>query len=105
MASGLHGGAELFYEDLVPALSRAGLDQACVIRPYPTRAAKLGAAGCRVTMLPFGGPLDLMSTYRLGAVARAEKPAVIMGWMNRACRSLPKGPWVNVGRLGGYYDL
>jgi len=25
--------------------------------------------------------------------------------MNRACRALPRGPWVNVGRLGGYYDL
>ena len=25
--------------------------------------------------------------------------------MNRACRILPRGPWVNVGRLGGYYDL
>ncbi len=105
MASGLHGGAELFYEDLVPALARAGLDQAAVIRRYPTRAAKLAAAGCRVTMLRFGGPFDILTTLRLAKVAKAEKPDLIMGWMNRACRILPKGPWANVGRLGGYYDL
>ena len=105
MASGLHGGAELFYEDLVPALARAGLDQAGVIRRYPSRAAKLEAAGCRVTMLRFGGPLDIPTTLRLAKVAKAEKPDLVMGWMNRACRILPKGPWANVGRLGGYYDL
>ena len=114
MASGLHGGAELFYEDLVPALARAGLDQAGVIRRYPTRAAKLEAAGCRVSMLRFGGPLDLLTPFRLNAIARAEQPDLIMGWMNRACRILPtaraegahrKNKWSTVGRLGGYYDL
>ncbi len=105
MASGLHGGAELFYEDLVTALARAGLEQACAIRRYPTRAAKLSAAGCRVSMLRFGGPLDLMTPWRLGRIARAERPDIVLGWMNRACRILPQGAWVNVGRLGGYYDL
>ena len=105
MASGLHGGAELFYEDLVPALTRAGVDQAGVIRLYPDRAAILQAAGCRVTMLRFGGPLDLLTRFRLNKIAKAERPDIAMGWMNRACRDLPKGPWVNVGRLGGYYDL
>jgi glycosyltransferase involved in cell wall biosynthesis len=105
MAGGAHGGAELFYEDLVPALGRAGFDQACVIRPYPTRAALLTAAGCRVTPLSFGGPLDLVTPWKLRGVAAREKPDVILGWMNRACRMLPRGPWVNVGRLGGYYDL
>ena len=105
MASGLHGGAEVFYEDLVRALARAGLDQACVTRPYPMRAAALSAAGCRVSTMVFGGPLDLVTRWRLRRVAAAEKPDVILGWMNRACHVLPKGPWVNVGRLGGYYNL
>lgn len=105
MASGLHGGAELFYEDLVLALTKAGIDQAGVIRPYPDRAAKLEAAGARVTMLRFGGPLDVLTRLRLNKIAKTERPDIAMGWMNRACRDLPKGPWVNVGRLGGYYDL
>jgi glycosyltransferase involved in cell wall biosynthesis len=105
MASGLHGGAELFYEDLVPALARSGIAQSCAIRPYPHRAQVLAEAGCRVTMLPFAGPLDLLTSWRLRKFAAAEKPDVALGWMNRACASLPKGPWVNVGRLGGYYNL
>jgi glycosyltransferase involved in cell wall biosynthesis len=105
MASGIHGGAEVFYEDLVGALARAGVEQSCVIRPYPERAAVLAAAGCPVTMLRFGGPFDLISPWKLREVAVREKPDVVLGWMNRACRSLPRGSWVNVGRLGGYYDL
>jgi len=105
MASGLHGGAEVFYEDLVQALARRDVDQACAIRPYPERARLLEAAGCRVTMLPFGGPFDLVTPWKLARLAAAEKPDVVLGWMNRACRILPKGSWVNVGRLGGYYDL
>ncbi len=105
MASGVHGGAEVFYEDLVRALQRSGVDQACVIRPYPMRAALLSAAGARVSTMVFGGPLDLVTPWKLRKVAATENPDIIMGWMNRACRILPKGPWVNVGRLGGYYGL
>lgn len=105
MASGLHGGAEVFYEDLAQALARRGVAQASVIRPYPERARLLEAAGIPVTMLRFGGPLDFVSPWKLAGVARRWKPDVVLGWMNRATRSLPRGPWVNVGRLGGYYDL
>jgi glycosyltransferase involved in cell wall biosynthesis len=32
-------------------------------------------------------------------------PRVAMAWMGRAARHAPTGPWVLVGRLGGYYDL
>lgn len=110
MASGIHGGAEVFYEDLVqalarPSIERAGVEQSCVIRPHPARAAILTSVGCPVSMLPFGGPLDLITPWKLKHIAAAAKPDVILGWMNRACTNLPRGPWVNVGRLGGYYDL
>ncbi len=105
MASAVHGGAEVFYEDLVGALQRAGVDQSCVIRPYPARAALLEKAGCRVTMLRFGGPLDIVTPWKLRRIAAHEKPQVILGWMNRAAHILPHGPWVNIGRLGGYYNL
>jgi len=105
MASGAHGGAEVFYEDLVHALARAGVAQSCAIRPYPQRAALLTAAGCPVDMMAFGGPLDVVTPWKLKNFAAAQKPDVILGWMNRACAALPRGPWPNVGRLGGYYDL
>jgi glycosyltransferase involved in cell wall biosynthesis len=105
VASGLHGGAELFYEDLVTGLAATDVAQACVIRPYPTRAAKLEAAGCPTTMLRFGGPFDLITPFKLARAARAFDPDIVLGWMNRACRILPRGRWHVVGRLGGYYDL
>jgi glycosyltransferase involved in cell wall biosynthesis len=105
LAGGLHGGAERFYEDLVIGLSRTGLDQACAIRPFPLRAARLSAAGCRVSQFMFGGFFDLVTPVRLARLARIEQPDVILGWMNRACAILPEGPWTNIGRLGGYYSL
>jgi glycosyltransferase involved in cell wall biosynthesis len=105
LAGGLHGGAERFYEDLVIALAKAELDQACAIRPFPLRAARLSAAGCRVSQYTFGGVLDVVTRYRLARLARLEDPDVVLGWMNRACAILPEGRWVNVGRLGGYYSL
>lgn len=105
LAGGLHGGAERFYEDLVLGIARAGVDQACAIRPFPLRAQRLSAAGCRVSQFMFGGLFDVFTPRKLAALARLEAPDAILGWMNRACRILPRGPWVNVGRLGGYYGL
>ncbi len=105
LAGGLHGGAERFYEDLVVGLAKAGADQACAIRPFPMRAARLSAAGCRVSQFMFGGVLDIFTRRRLAKLARLESPDLILGWMNRACAILPEGSWVNVGRLGGYYSL
>ena len=105
MAGGAHGGAERFFEDLVGAMARAGLDQACAIRGYPTRTASLAEFGCPVSPLLFAGPLDFLTPWKLRRFAKKWRPQVILGWMNRACSALPKGSWVNVGRLGGYYNL
>jgi len=105
MAGGAYGGAETFFEDLAAAFARAGVRQRAVIRPAPAREAKLTAAGIAVDTLPFGGPLDLYTPWRLRRIAAAERPDVVLGWMNRACRVLPRGPFARIGRLGGYYDL
>lgn len=105
MAGGENGGAERFFEDLVGAMARAGIDQACAIRGYPQRIAKLGEIGCSVSTLPFTGTLDFVTPWKLRRIAKDWQPQLILGWMNRACRVLPRGPWVNVGRLGGYYNL
>lgn len=105
MAGGANGGAERFFEDLVGAMGRAGFEQSCAIRGYPRRAAVLREIGCTPLALPFAGPLDFITPWKLRRLARSWRPQVVLGWMNRACRVLPKGPWVNVGRLGGYYNL
>lgn len=105
MAGGANGGAERFFEDLVGAFARTGVDQACAIRGYPERMATLARAECQLINLPFSGPLDIFTPWKLNNFAKTWRPQVVLGWMNRACCALPKGPWVNVGRLGGYYNL
>ncbi len=105
MAGGANGGAERFFEDLAGAFGRVGIDQACAVRGHPDRVQALTDAACKVVSLPFAGPLDFLTPWKLRGLAKTWRPQVVLGWMNRACRALPDGPWVNVGRLGGYYNL
>jgi len=55
MAGAPHGGAELFFERLVLALARAGLEQRAVIRTQHARAERLRQAGIATSELRFGG--------------------------------------------------
>lgn len=105
MAGAHTGGAELFFERLTIALARAGEDVLAVIRRDADRAARLRAAGIEPVQLPFGGPLDQLTPWRLGRALRAFGPAVTVAWMNRAAGATPRGDWVLVGRQGGFYDL
>lgn len=105
MAGSPAGGAELFFERLTIALHRAGDTVLPVIRRNAERASRLAAEGLRPVQLTFGGPLDLFTGPRLARALKAFAPRVAVAWMNRAARFTPSGPWVTVGRLGGYYDL
>lgn len=105
MAGGTVGGAEAFFERLVPALARSGVTQSAVIRTHPARAARLARAGVPVQQIRYGGPLDLVSPRRLRTAARRFAPRVVLAWMSRAASMAPRGTWTVAGRLGGYYDL
>ena len=105
MAGAPAGGAELFFERLSIALSRAGETVLPVIRRDASRAERLAAAGLTHVQLGFGGPLDLLTAPRLRRVLTEFAPRVVVAWMNRAARFAPVGDWVLAGRLGGYYDL
>jgi len=105
MAGARAGGAELFFERLTAALQRSGETVLPVIRRDAARAARLRAAGLAPVPLGFGGALDLLTRPRLGRVLRRFEPRVAVSWMNRAAAATPRGGWVRVGRLGGYYDL
>ncbi len=99
------GGAETYFVDLVAALRRAGVDESCAIRRHPARRAALEAAGAPVKVLPFGGPLDIVTRTATAGFAKLTGARLAVAWMNRAARHTPKGPWARVGRLGGYYNL
>ena len=105
MAGAPEGGAELFYERLIPALARAGDEVLPLIRRNAARAARLRDAGTPAEELGFGGRLDLLTGYRAGRHLRRFNPRVVTAWMGRAARHTPAGPWVLLGRLGGYYNL
>ncbi len=105
MAGAHAGGAELFYERLTSALHRAGETVLPVIRRNASRAARLRGCGLEPVQLRFGGLLDPLTRPRLGRLLRRFEPRLVVAWMNRAAAATPRGPWVKVGRLGGYYDL
>ena len=110
MAGAPFGGAEAFYQRLVIALHKAGLEQKAVIRTNQARAALLRDEGVDVVELPFGGMLDLRTPWNLKSLMKSYQPQVAMTWMNRATKMTPPaaktgGQHTLVARLGGYYDL
>ena len=105
MAGAEHGGAETYFVHLVLALQRAGLEQQAVIRRHAGRAAALREGGVPTTEFRFGGRLDFVTPFGLRRAARAIAPDIVVTWMSRASAMFPRGPWVQIGRLGGYYGL
>ena len=105
MAGAEHGGAEAFFTRLALAFHRAGLEQRVIIRENPNRAEILRQGGIEPVELPFGGAFDLKTTRSMKAEIAAFKPDIVLTWMSRASDKCPTGDFVQVGRMGGYYDL
>jgi glycosyltransferase involved in cell wall biosynthesis len=105
MAGARHGGAEAFFVRLASALQRAGAEQRVLIRHDADRAAALRGAGIAPVELPFRGVLDLVTRWRFRRAVAEFRPRVVLTWMNRATQACPRGDFVHVARLGGYYDL
>jgi glycosyltransferase involved in cell wall biosynthesis len=105
MAGAPHGGAEAFFVRLAIGLQRAGQEQVALIRRDAARAAALRGGGVEVLELPFGGRLDLATRLGFRRVVARYRPKVVLTWMNRATMLCPRGDFVHVARLGGYYDL
>jgi len=105
MAGAEYGGAEAFFTRLAIALGRAGLDQRVVIRANGARAETLRAGGVEPVQMRFGGPFDIATRLGLKREIKAFGPDIVLTWMNRATALCPKGDFVHVARLGGYYDL
>ncbi len=105
MAGAREGGAETFFVSLVLALQRAGLDQLVVIRRNLARAMALRQGGVEPVELPFGRWFDLHTVPGLRRQARIYRPQVVMTWLNRASGAFPRGDFLRLARLGGFYDL
>jgi glycosyltransferase involved in cell wall biosynthesis len=105
IAGAAQGGAEIFFTRLAAALQRAGEPQRVLIRRNSIRAQCLRAAGVEVGELAFGGIFDLATRFDFGREIAAWRPDIVLTWMSRATRLCPRGDFVHVARLGGYYDL
>lgn len=105
MAGAEFGGAEAFFVRLAIGLERAGIEQKVIIRTNPHRADLLRAGGVEPVEMKFGGKLDLGTPRALKREIKSFEPDVVLTWMNRATSMCPKGDFVHVARLGGYYDL
>ncbi len=105
MAGAGRGGAENYFVRLCAALHRAGVPQSIVTRPNAARMAALRQAGLDPVPAPFGGRVDLRTRRILRKEVARFKPDIIITYMSRASRYTPRGGFVAIGRLGGYYDL
>ncbi len=105
MAGAEFGGAEAFFVRMAIALRRAGLHQRVIIRKNAQRAKALRDGGVEPVELKFGGMLDIWTPLGLKREIESFKPDIVVTWMNRATKMCPKGNFIHVARLGGYYDL
>jgi glycosyltransferase involved in cell wall biosynthesis len=105
MAGARHGGAEAFFVRLASALQRSGEEQLVLIRRDLDRAAILRRAGIEPIELPFRAIIDIATRRRFRRAVAEFRPQVVLTWMSRATQLCPRGDFVHVARLGGYYDL
>jgi glycosyltransferase involved in cell wall biosynthesis len=111
LAGAQYGGAERFFERLVPALGESGVEQRVLIRRDDRRQALLAEAGVTdLHQMPFGNRFDMVTRLGFRRAVRAFAPDIVFTWMSRATQFAPKSPlgghaFKQVARLGGYYDL
>ncbi len=105
LAGAAQGGAEMHFLRLCLALKRAGVEQRVVIRPHPKSLEVLRAGGIEPVTAPFGGVFD----WQTGKILRREiadfRPDLALTYMNRASAAMPKGDFLHLARLGGYYNM
>ncbi|MCP4395458.1 MAG: glycosyltransferase [Alphaproteobacteria bacterium] len=108
MAGAQFGGAEVFFERLVMGLHKAGIDQQVILRNHETRSNTIRKAGVEVVEeVPFSGLIGYKTKRKFKKMIKQFQPDIVFTWMNRASCICPqhKGRFIQVGRLGGYYDL
>jgi len=112
MAGNDHGGAETAFVDMCIAMQEAGMDIEVATRANDVRVPRLEQAGIPVHTMPFGGPIDIFTGWKLGRVIKNFSPLIVQTWMSRAAQKTPN--WTSIktpqrylvaSRLGGYYKV
>lgn len=102
---GSYGGAERFFVRLCSALEARGVEQLLLVNDHPSLVADVRAAGLHHEIFTPSRLGGLVDRHRVARRCRAFRADVVIAWMNRAARRVPRGRHINVGRLGGYYPV
>lgn len=105
LAGAPQGGAEMHFLRLCLALKRAGVEQRVVIRPHGKSLEILHAGGIEPVTAPFGGLLDLKTSKILRREIQDFRPDLALTYMSRASAAMPRGDFLHLARLGGYYSM
>ncbi len=99
------GGAESFFVRLAAALKRRQVAVSAIVRPHPGLLSGLQAAGVQPDAAPFHARLDLKTRGVIKRSLEANRPEVVLAFMQRAAALTPRGAHSLIGRLGGPYPL
>lgn len=99
------GGAQRFTMRLVEAMEAEGVQHGVLVKRGGWTEAELGKTNVKIHSLPFGGALDLVTPIRYPRILKEARANLVLTHLERATKRTPRGPWVHVARLGGYYAL
>lgn len=102
---GTYGGAERFFVRLSAALSARQTDHLVIVNDNEELVEDVRRAGLQYKILPLSRFGSFADRAVVAGHCKDFGADVVVAWMNRAARRLPKGAHVNVGRLGGYYPV
>jgi glycosyltransferase involved in cell wall biosynthesis len=105
MAGAAAGGAEKFVVRLCLALQRRGVEQRALIRGHANWVAQLRAGGIEPVEAPFGKWLDITTPRLFRREIARFRPDIVLTHMSRPSAMCPRGDFVHMARLGGYFDL
>ncbi len=103
------GGAEKFFERLAIGIEKKrGISQKLIIRKNSSRFSFLNSFIKDINEIKYFYFFNPFCHFRIKKIINEFKPNIILTWMNRASRILPRDNNSNfrtVGRLGGYYKI
>ena len=103
------GGAEKFFERLAIGIEKKkGISQKLIIRENPSRFSILKSVIKDINQIKYFYFFNPFCHSKIKEIINEFKPNVILAWMNRASRILPRNnnsDFTTIGRLGGYYKI
>ena len=101
------GGAEKFFERLSLAIEKKkNINLKLIIRENEERFSFLKQQIKSIHQIKNFYFFNPLCHKKIDEIIKNFKPNIVLSWMNRASKILPKSKgWINIGRMGGYYKI